>query len=1082
MDFVSFHTHTTFSYADGIGSPLVHGKRQVELGMRAGGLAEHGNVNSHPSWEQVGEQLGLRTHYGLEAYFAPPGTRQKFHLTLVAMNEEGYHNLNRIVTQSYYDFYQFPTVTWNTLETYNAGIAVLSGCADGLLSCTLLGGKSLGDKRDVFSEEDLRDADRRIRRFHDVFGSRFFLEVQRIPRLDRTRTLNPAFATLGAKHGIPLIATADVHYPYPQQNRLQATLHAARWNSAPDQILEASWEYDANLTYPTSDLEILNDLIGTGLTKSQATEAIFSTTALSDACSVKLPKAAPLRFNTSGGMTARQALIVAIRKGLAERQHQRPEITPRLKEYQKRIETEFKVIADKDFCDYFLVTADLVEWAKNDDIDVGPGRGSAAGSLVCYVLGITEIDPLHPTFSRMVFERFIDPTRSDMPDIDLDFDDEQRHKVGKRAREVYGPENVCSVANHTRYRGKLALANVAAAHNLPRNFFDEIGKRCTVRVETDDRVDDSILDVIEAYGSHPKIRPLISGYGNLLQEAIELEGQQHSMGIHAGGYIVASDEITNVCAIYTKEKGSGSKREMTQVIPYEKRDAEYLGMLKMDFLGLTTMGMIHYARQWTDMPLKDLYKQYYLDYQTGGSDNEQILQAFRDDDCMGIFQYEGGTTRQVVRQVQPDNFDELAACGALSRPGPYYGGQTADYVKVKNGEKDWERIHPNFDKHVEWTYGQIVYQEQIMWILRDLAGFDVPRVLKVRKIIGKKLGEFQFAALWDEFKTGCAENGVDEASALRVWQGITTAAGYAFNTAHAYSYALVAWWQMWFKIHHPREFFASSLRKNGDGKDDLPRRTALINDSQLHLIDVIPPMPLMSDTTWIPGAGQQVLAGFMQMPDVGEATAKAMVDWRDNTYLPSLSLDGRDLADTAFDWFDFLRVSKIGESTAMKMYEFATAADPFGVKRTGDQLRKFRKQNDAGEFEKYGLPSPLSYAATTELPESDCRLAFVGMVGGISEKDEIETIRQKKGGTIKDALDVWIAKGNDPEKTKKATLFAYDEFGDMALRISAYRYDSMQAQISQIEENHHIVVGWGRFFAERGKSLQLEQLWVLEPD
>jgi len=968
------------------------------------------------------------------------------------------------------------------LEKYNEGVAVLSGCADGILSCTLLGGKSFGDYRDTYSDAQMADADRRVRRFHEVFGDRFYLEVQRIPKLDRTCTLNPAFEELSAKHGIPLIATADVHYPEGHFNKLQATLHASRWRSAPENIVEASWENFANLTYPLSDDELIQDLVGTGLKQDSATAALQATKELSNRCHVVLPKAKQLRFScgvapNGSTRTARQELILQIRRGLDARCKLRPDIGRRIKDYRARIESEFKVIADKDFSDYFLVTADLVKWAKDKDIDVGPGRGSAAGSLICYVLGITEIDPLHPTFSRMVFERFIDPTRSDMPDIDLDFDDVERHRVGKRAVEVYGPENVCNVANHTRYRGKSSLGGVASAYNLPRSFFDEIGKRCTIRVETDERVDDTILDVLENYSAHPRIAPLVAHHSDKLAQAVALEGNQFGMGIHAGGYIISSTPIPEVCAIYTKEKGQGRRREMAQVIPYEKRDAEYLNMLKMDFLGLATMGQQHLMRKWTKTKLSTVYNLYYEDYATGGKENDKILANFRNDDCMGIFQYEGGTTRQVVRQVQPDNFDELAACGALSRPGPFYGGQTSEYIKVKNGEKDWERIHPTgFDRHVEWTYGQIVYQEQIMWILRDLANFSIERVLKVRKIIGKKLGEFQFAALWEEFKSGCANNGVVEEVARRVWSAITTAAGYAFNTAHAYSYALVAWWQMYFKIHHVKEFFAGSLAKNGDGKEDLSRRTALLKDTLEHGIAIKPINPATSDVSWVPLLGNAIVPGFTQMPDVGEATAQDICQWRETFMSERAASD--PWGKVTLEWADLLRVNRIGDATVQKFYEFAALKDPFGINRTSDQLGKFREQNNTGEFTAHGLPSVESYCASDDMPDTDCRVAYVGLVSNISEKDEVEGIRQRTGKSVAEILGSM----DEPEKTKKATLYAYDESGEVALRISRWRYDALSDKISAIECDHHIVVGYGRYFADRPNALQLEQLWVLEPD
>ena len=1067
MRYVSFHSHSTFSYGDGFGSVGDHVRRVRNLGMSALALSEHGNVNSHAALEQECKKEGIKPIFGCEFYFSPPQTRSKFHLTVFAQNEEGYRNLNKIVTQSYLDAYQYPTVSWESLVKHNAGLAVFSGCSDSLISCTLLGGKSLGEKRDSFTEEQFEASVRRVERFQKVFGDRFYLEVQRFPQLARTCTLNPAFARIAERTGSQIIASSDVHYPYPHQNEMQKVLHAAR-RSSTVAVTDASWEYDILLTYPESDNILKNDLMKTGLTEYEAYCAIDNTRILAQDCTVVLPKATPLRFPVSEGLTPLKYVHKAIMDGWRARIAQRPNLgDPAIRaQYKERILKEFEVIRDKDFIDYFLVVADLVKKAKDANTTVGPGRGSAAGSLICYLLGITEIDPLHPTFERMVFERFIDPTRSDMPDVDLDFDDDLRWKTAQDARDLYGQENVCNVANHTRYRGKKALQDIARAYGLPAKVFDPIGQRCAIRVETDDRVDDSIKDVLDSYQSDPDIVALQQKFGPQILQATQLEGNQHSMGIHAGGFVISSEPIPNVCAIYTKDKGTGRDREVAQVIPYDKRDAEYLGFLKMDFLGLTTMGMIGLCRQWTGMSLDTLYNLYYQDYELKGEETYDILERFRADDVMGIFQYEGGTTRQVVREVQPQTMDELAACNALSRPGPYYGGQTKAYIAVKNGEYDWERIHPGFDKHVEWTYGQIVFQEQIMWILRDLAGFDVPTVLKVRKIIGKKLGEFQFAELWDQFKSGCMKNGATEAQAMRVWGAITTAAGYAFNTAHAYSYALIAWWQMYFKIHHPVEFFASSLAKNGDGKDNIARRTALLQDCIAHDIPVMPITP-WAEATWRPGAyGVGVVPGLQQVPGVGSATAQDMVAWRE-----------AENPRRSVDWDDYIAVKGVGTKTISTVRSFASQDDPFGIHRTEKQLEAFRKQLQNGEFNGIGLPEEFSFIRSDSTPETGYA-AFVGLVANVVQRDEVETIRAKTGESVEEIL----ARLDDPEKTKKTTIFAYDEHGEMALRISRWRYDSLSAQISAIKKDHHIIVGYGRVFEGRANSLQVSALWVFDPD
>jgi DNA polymerase-3 subunit alpha len=447
-------------------------------------------------------------------------------------------------------------------------------------------------------------------------------------------------------------------------------------------------------------------------------------------------------------------------------------------------------------------------------------------------------------------------------------------------------------------------------------------------------------------------------------------------------------------------------------------------------------------------------------------------------------QFEGGTTRQVTRNVQPVNFDELAACTALSRPGPYYGGQYSEYVAVKNGEKDWLRIHPEgFDRHVGFTFGQIVYQEQIMWILRDLAGFDNTEVLRVRKIIGKKLGEFQFEAIKQAFIDGCATTcGVDSDTALRVFGAIRTAAGYAFNIAHAYAYALIAWWQMWFKMSYTTEFFAATLYKNGDGKKEIPRRTAVLQDAENHRIGIGSWDLNLSQQNWRPYYEHSahsrnlgmVMPGFQQIPGIAEATSDAIVSWRDN--LPWSDIP---LAD---GWEALGRDNKkggcpgIGEDTAEKIRAFVSKPDALGVNRTATQLGGFRKQMANGDFDSTGLPTT-DYAMSNDLPAiASC--AFVGLVGNIVYRDEVETIRARTGL----AIDVIRAQLDDPEKTKKATVFAYDEYGEIALRISRWQLPRLASKLEAIKSDHHIIVVWGRTYEANANSIQVKALWVLTPD
>lgn len=352
-------------------------------------------------------------------------------------------------------------------------------------------------------------------------------------------------------------------------------------------------------------------------------------------------------------------------------------------EYIKRVEGELDVIISKGFVDYFLVTSDIVRWAKDHKIPVGPARGSAAASVVCYLLRITEVDPVqHP---HMLFERFIDPSREEAPDIDLDFDDERRYEIFEYAARKYGQENVGNIANFTRYRGKNSLDDVARAHHIPVWEVDKIKNLIIERSGGDSRVNDSLEDTFDTF---PVAKEVMDRFP-ALSNAIRLEGNYRSMGVHAAGLVISNNPINDYCATYTRTVAG----RVASVVAYDKKDASYLGMLKQDILGLTTMGMIRHALEIIDMDLEDLYRVPLTD--------ERTLKAFQRNDVIGIFQFEGRATRLVGRDVIPDTFQELADINALSRPGPLFSGMALHYIDVKHGRRPKESYHPIVDSYTE---------------------------------------------------------------------------------------------------------------------------------------------------------------------------------------------------------------------------------------------------------------------------------------------------------------------------------------------------------------------------------------------
>ena len=1090
MEFVSLHHHTTFSNGDGHGSPLEHAQRADELNMWALGFTEHGNNSSHAAAEQACNKYGIKPIFGIEAYGSPAIRETKYkrktHQTILAMDQDGYHSLNRLVTQSYKDFYQFPTVSWENLRENNKGLIVTSGCASSLTSCKLLGGKFFGEERDSYSENDFEAMLKVIKMYKRVFGDRYYLEVQRFPDLPRVCMINQALEEASKLTGVPLLATADVHYCQPHEGFIQQALHAAHRGDSVAGIGE-TWEYDIPLTFPESDEEILDDLISTGLSERSARSAIANTSVVAERCTVVLPKSKPLVFPIPDYFdgTREEYLDEQIAAGIEYRAAYGKICDG--PEYQERIKMELEVMKLKpEFIDYFLFLSDLICWAKDTGIVVGPGRGSAAASLVCYLLRITEVDPI--TVPTMVFERFMDASRTDPPDIDIDIADEDRWKLVTYLKEHYGYANVGNVANIIRYRGKSALDKVGIIYRIPNAVLKPLKERISDRVETDERVDDSVADALATYSDDPGVAFLLEHHAEAMRVACEIEGDVQTFGTHAAGYVVSSPDapIPLTCALYEKTVGTGSKAKQSITIPYDKRDAEYLGMMKADLLGLATCGMIDRAlasvnELWRKRTRQsgihlDMNQIYMMDL-----NDQDILKGFREDDLTGIFQFEGGTTRGVCRRVQPDSILDLSDINALSRPGPLFSGAVDRYIDAKHGVADVESVHELYDQHVESTYGQLVYQEQIMKVLRDLAGFDTVKVLKVRKIIGKKLGEFQFAELWEDFRKGCNGNGIDDDTAWQVWSSITTAAGYAFNIAHSYSYSVIAYWSMYLKKNFPEEFFAASLAKNGDGKDNIPRRTALLKNTKEfgRNIEVLQLDPMLARQSWrvveLDDGIPKLAPGFSQVPGIGDTTAQALETARDGL------IRDFDSDEQWIDWEILGEVTKgVGPKTLETIKSFAAHHDPFGVQRTEKQLNGFREELARGDYDGAIDLDPDEFYTSEELASVDDWevVAWVGLVANIVHRDAVEYERTKTGKSVEQILEEM----EDPHLTKHAVLFAYDEFDEVAIRFGRKVFPKWSEMIDGLKEDHHIIAVVGKKMPGMGNSLLPQQVWVLNPD
>lgn len=430
-------------------------------------------------------------------------------------------------------------------------------------------------------------------------------------------------------------------------------------------------------------------------------------------------------------------------------------------EYKSRLAHEVNMIKEKDFVDYFLMVSDLVRYAKDSGIAVGPGRGSSAASLVCYLLRITEIDPMR---YPMLFERFLDPTRLDEPDIDIDFEDDRRDEVFTYAATKYGSDRVANIGTFTRYKGKNSLDDIARVYKIPKWKIEAIKGKLLDRAEGHPR---SAKTLVDTYDSFSDINDLVSQTPEL-NYASRLEGNLRGFGVHAAGMVISAIPLENICATYQREIAG----RQGSAIAFDKYDASYLGLLKVDALSLQTMGMIAKVVELSGLSLEELYRV--------PLDDADVMEAFRKGDVLGIFQFEGITTRRILKQVNPTVFQHLSDVNALSRPG----ADDKAYVHNKNnfGDKqiEMEFLHPIMAQHLSWTYGVVVYEEQILMILRDLGGFAPAELNRMRKIIHDKLGSTAFNEYFQRFIKGAATHGLSETTAKHVWDGLVSASGYAF--------------------------------------------------------------------------------------------------------------------------------------------------------------------------------------------------------------------------------------------------------------------------------------------------------------
>lgn len=1060
MRFCSLHHHTTFSYLDGAELPAVHIRRAEELLMPTIAFTEHGNISSHVKAEAAAAKSGVKALFGCEVYMGrvgPDATQKKYHLTIIAQTQQGYKNLMQLVSASYAEgFYHEPTVSWEMLLRYREGLVILSGCQGSLLFCSAVGGKLVPE-----SEASYGRALNVARKFKRAFGENYFIEVQAFPELEKTRRFNPMAERIARTLGIPLVGTLDCHYTVPEKAEIQKVLHNIRPGEKRTlEDLERDWGYNVPLCPPPNDRSIYRRLVETGVSQKAAIEAVINTELIAQSCNVTLPKLPMLRYPLPRGYDSTEDLLMDwLRKGWKYRGLHRM-----TKDEQEKYKTvmfkELAVIKDKDFIDYFLWVSDSVVFAKDSGIAVGPARGSAAASLVCWLLRITEVNPV--LFPNLVFERFIDVSREDLPDIDLDFPAGARPIIRDYLVAKCGEFSVGNIGTFTYFRAKLALDDVGKVHRIPQHDIETVKELLVERSSGDLRASATIEDTL---GHFEEAAAVAEQYPEI-RKAMELEGDVKQFGIHAAGLVLANGDLRDVCALYAREmpKGSGN---WINAVSMDKYDAERQGLLKLDYLALSTLDMITEALGHIGMTLEELYRI--------PLEHPSIIEGFRENDCVGIFQFDGRAARSINQSLRPDTFVEICDVIALCRPGPLHSGAAGDYIETKWGRKKRESIHSSLDAITGATHGQIVYQEQILRVVTEIGGFDWTHASAIRRIMSKKEGSAKFNAEWERFWAGAKayhkrNPGVDPVlkdMAEYMWNRCMTAGAYAFNFAHCVSYGMLGAWAMWIKRLHPEVFYASALSNLPEGQNKIPTQwEALKRDALRKAIALLPPNPRRPSKSWRPvgkringkfhPTRKAIRAGLVQVPGIGPSNADLMLT-----------------LTSPVNWKSYSVVKGIGPKKIETLEAFCSDPDPFGVLKLNRTLEEI-----AAQCLDMGIPEPTHKGEDIPYEQTgDVECVYIGIVKKKNLKDIFESHRAKTGQEL-DPTSV-----RDPEKRELVVMTCWDGTEVVTVRFDRYKYQNFKKAIWGTRPDRDVIVVRGvKPNWRTAREIYVSQMWVIDPE
>jgi DNA polymerase-3 subunit alpha len=804
--FTHLHVHTEYSLLDGLCriSQLI--ARAKELGMTSLAITDHGSMHGVIEFYVAAKEAGIKPIIGCETYVAETSRQNRnandktpHHLVLLAKNQQGYHNLIQLITKAHLEgFYYKPRVDKELLEQYHEGLIALSACAHGELPRLILGGR-------------LEDAATQASWFKKTFND-YYLEIQRhpIPELEQ---INNGLLSLSSKLDIPIVATNDVHYINKEDSSSQELLLCIQTNTS---------IYDEKRFKMAGDFFYLKSQDEMAEMFSDLPEAIQNTQKIADMCQldIEFGRLHLPQLDLPKGQTADDYLGDLCRQGLKQRF---PSATP---EIQQRLSYELEVIKQTQFADYFLVVWDLISFAKKQNILVGV-RGSAAASLALYCLGITNINPLP---NKLVFERFLNIERREPPDIDLDFQDDCRDKMISYVTQKYGPDHVAQIITFGTLGARAALRDVGRALAMPYSQVDRVARLVTPRPNiTLDQAMAENKELDEIYHEDSAIQ-------NLVDTAKKLEGVSRHASTHAAGVVISREPLTQYVPLQRAAKDNDQDMTMTQ---FSMESVARLGLLKLDFLGLANLTLLAKARE-----IIAENRGITIDLQRIPLDDLATFQLLASGETGGIFQLESAGMRRYIKELKPTAFNDIAAMVALYRPGPMEHIPT--FIKAKHGIESTRYPHPAVKEILEETYGVIVYQDQVLHIVRALAGYSLGQADIFRKAMGKKIPEVMKKEK-QNFINGAKKNDVSAEVAAEIFALIEPFAGYAFNKAHSVSYALIAYQTAYLKANYTLEYMSAFLNTYAFHADRLP--PAIAECRRLN-IPVLPPDINKSQTSF----------------------------------------------------------------------------------------------------------------------------------------------------------------------------------------------------------------------------------------